>query len=183
MLVSMLVNRVSGTPTDEDLLTAFANLGHVGPDELADLRALRAWMRSVGLPETDSAASMEDLGRLRAMRRAIRDLLLINNGVPVEVDLQPLESVPLRLRFDDGPDLVSALGTTNTDVVAGAVASALVRSAARPGWARLKACPGPGCAFAFRDTTRNGSRRWCAMSECGNRAKGAAFRARSPRGA
>jgi predicted RNA-binding Zn ribbon-like protein len=34
---------------------------------------------------------------------------------------------------------------------------------------RIKACP--GCGFFFRDTTRNGSRRWCAMEDCGTREK------------
>lgn len=36
---------------------------------------------------------------------------------------------------------------------------------------RIKACPGEGCAWLFVDTSRNGSRRWCEMQICGNRAK------------
>jgi predicted RNA-binding Zn ribbon-like protein len=36
---------------------------------------------------------------------------------------------------------------------------------------RLKSCPGEGCAWLFVDTSRNGSRRWCEMQICGNRAK------------
>jgi predicted RNA-binding Zn ribbon-like protein len=28
-----------------------------------------------------------------------------------------------------------------------------------------------GCGFLFFDTSRNGSRRWCSMESCGNRAK------------
>jgi predicted RNA-binding Zn ribbon-like protein len=35
----------------------------------------------------------------------------------------------------------------------------------------LRQCPGAGCAWLFVDTSRNGSRRWCAMGVCGNRAK------------
>lgn len=37
--------------------------------------------------------------------------------------------------------------------------------------ARLKTCPGEGCGWLFLDTSRNGSRRWCEMQLCGNRAK------------
>lgn len=38
---------------------------------------------------------------------------------------------------------------------------------------RLRECPGPdGCGWLFYDTSRNGSRRWCSMEGCGNRAKG-----------
>jgi predicted RNA-binding Zn ribbon-like protein len=37
--------------------------------------------------------------------------------------------------------------------------------------ARLKSCPGENCAWLFVDTSRNGTRRWCEMQICGNRAK------------
>ena len=39
--------------------------------------------------------------------------------------------------------------------------------------ARVKECPGLGdCGWLFLDTSKNGSRRWCSMDGCGNRAKG-----------
>lgn len=34
---------------------------------------------------------------------------------------------------------------------------------------RLKECP--GCGFVFLDATRNGSRRWCSMDDCGSEQK------------
>jgi predicted RNA-binding Zn ribbon-like protein len=44
--------------------------------------------------------------------------------------------------------------------------------------ARVRRCGDPRCTRVFLDATRNGSRRWCDMSTCGNRAKAARFRAR-----
>ncbi|MBE3063935.1 MAG: CGNR zinc finger domain-containing protein [Spirochaetes bacterium] len=41
--------------------------------------------------------------------------------------------------------------------------------------ARLKICGNPECGWLFLDTTRNGSRRWCDMAACGNRAKAKRF--------
>lgn len=35
----------------------------------------------------------------------------------------------------------------------------------------LKRCANPDCAWLFLDESRRGNRRWCSMSECGNRAK------------
>lgn len=35
----------------------------------------------------------------------------------------------------------------------------------------LRACEGEDCAWLFIDTTRNHSRRWCSMNDCGGRAK------------
>lgn len=39
--------------------------------------------------------------------------------------------------------------------------------------ARIKVCPGPGrppvsCGWLFYDISKNGSRRWCSMSDCGS---------------
>jgi predicted RNA-binding Zn ribbon-like protein len=41
---------------------------------------------------------------------------------------------------------------------------------------RVKVCPGPGnqpvtCAWLFYDTTKNASRHWCSMTDCGAAAK------------
>jgi len=46
---------------------------------------------------------------------------------------------------------------------------------------RIRACAGQGCDWLFLDTSRNHSRRWCSMDECGNRSKARRFYARSAR--
>jgi predicted RNA-binding Zn ribbon-like protein len=43
---------------------------------------------------------------------------------------------------------------------------------------RIRQCEGAGCAWLFMDTTKNGTRRWCDMSVCGNRAKARRHRVR-----
>ncbi|MEJ2185507.1 MAG: CGNR zinc finger domain-containing protein [Gemmatimonadota bacterium] len=47
---------------------------------------------------------------------------------------------------------------------------------------RLKQCAADDCGWLFIDASRNRSRRWCDMSECGNRAKARRFRRRHPDG-
>ena len=37
--------------------------------------------------------------------------------------------------------------------------------------ARVRSCGDPRCGWLFLDTSRNRSRRWCDMADCGNRAK------------
>jgi predicted RNA-binding Zn ribbon-like protein len=44
--------------------------------------------------------------------------------------------------------------------------------------ARVAQCGGEDCHWLFLDTSRNRSRRWCDMAECGNRAKVRRFRSR-----
>lgn len=43
---------------------------------------------------------------------------------------------------------------------------------------RIRQCEGAGCGWLFMDTSKNGARRWCDMSVCGNRAKARRHRAR-----
>ena len=45
-------------------------------------------------------------------------------------------------------------------------------------WERLKACAADDCQWAFYDVSRNRSRTWCSMEECGNREKTRRYRQR-----
>jgi predicted RNA-binding Zn ribbon-like protein len=44
---------------------------------------------------------------------------------------------------------------------------------------RLRECGGEECGWLFEDTSRNRSRQWCHMQDCGNLAKVRRFRTRS----
>ena len=46
---------------------------------------------------------------------------------------------------------------------------------------RVRRCAGPRCARVFLDVTKNGTRRWCDMRTCGNRAKAARHRSKIAR--
>ena len=43
---------------------------------------------------------------------------------------------------------------------------------------RLHSCPGEDCGWHFEDSTRNRSRQWCDMGDCGNLAKLRRFRSK-----
>ena len=43
---------------------------------------------------------------------------------------------------------------------------------------RVRQCPGESCGWLFVDTSRNRSRQWCDMNDCGNLAKVRRFRER-----
>jgi len=47
---------------------------------------------------------------------------------------------------------------------------------------RLRSCANPHCRWVFYDGTRSGTRRWCTMAVCGNRAKIRRYRQRLQRG-
>lgn len=45
--------------------------------------------------------------------------------------------------------------------------------------ARIRRCDAADCRLVFHDESRTGTRRWCSMQRCGNRAKVKAFRERA----
>jgi predicted RNA-binding Zn ribbon-like protein len=57
------------------------------------------------------------------------------------------------------------------DAVLSTVARDAIDLFGGPRASRLKRCQGVNCAIPFVDTSRPGTRRWCSMERCGNRAK------------
>jgi predicted RNA-binding Zn ribbon-like protein len=104
---------------------------------------------SAGLAETEGLMrGMAKIGRLARPRRGCAHVWL------------PL-GVPPDLRLPLLPVAASAM--------------ALAVSGRRR---HLRSCADPRCGWVFLDETRNRSRRWCSMEDCGNRAKARAHYAR-----
>jgi predicted RNA-binding Zn ribbon-like protein len=172
---------------DEELLIAVANTAHGERDEFADIGSVRAWWRATGAPVRTrrgrSDPPPESVAMLRDLRALIRGLALRNNGIETDPSRpSELDALTLRLDLRGVPTLrADTPGDLARDISAATVA-ALLRSMARPGWPRVKACRGEDCRWVYVDRSRNTSRRWCDMGNCGNRAKLATFRARQRAG-
>jgi predicted RNA-binding Zn ribbon-like protein len=57
------------------------------------------------------------------------------------------------------------------DQMLGPIARAAAELLTSPQLAQVRACANETCGWLFIDASRNHSRRWCDMSDCGNRAK------------
>lgn len=115
---------------------------------LATAAALRAAVRSV----VEAVAEHRDADRdaLSTLRSATADA--VARAVPVLVEGRIVWS------WEPTPDAsVWELATAATDLLRGGPTE------------RLKICP--GCGFVFLDATKNGSRRWCSMEDCGKQEK------------
>jgi predicted RNA-binding Zn ribbon-like protein len=77
------------------------------------------------------------------------------------------------LRWVSGTPVAGALAAVARDAVE------LLASDAGP---RLRTCAAAGCGLVFYDASRPGTRRWCSMATCGNRAKLRTHRARHEAG-
>ena len=90
-------------------------------------------------------------------------------------------NLPLRVAESAGnPALVPVEGGVRGGLAW--LAAAIVASTADRSWERLKVCAEDSCQWAFLDSSKNRSKHWCSMQECGNRSKTRAYRARSARG-
>jgi predicted RNA-binding Zn ribbon-like protein len=156
-----------------------------GADRLADPGDARPWLVDTGLLAPKAALTDADLEFVRAVREALRAMLVHNAGGP-----PPNKSALAVLRAvaaggtaradlgDRGEVRLAATGDSLRDRLVGLLL--IVRDAQRDGtWVLLKACANDECQWAFYDKSRNHGGTWCEMSACGNKLKNRAFRARS----
>ena len=154
-----------------------------GTDVLTTTGELSAWLQSAGLTPARIVTSDDELRRMRALREALRGLLLTNTGEPLDpaaaiVLAREAERCPVRLRVAEGarPDLAPL--ASGVDGAIARLLAAIAVAAVDGSWERLKVCRDDVCRWAFYDSSRNGSGSWCTMAVCGNRAKARRFRAR-----
>ncbi len=129
------------------------------------------------------------LARARALRRALYRLLncVVDHRNPAPADLS-LVSAELRIanqhqrlsgsarKFELTWDQTPAL-----DPILWRVSQSAADLLTSPDLARVRRCAGENCGWMFLDTTRNHSRHWCDMRDCGNLAKVRRFRLRRGR--
>jgi predicted RNA-binding Zn ribbon-like protein len=186
------VNTVGGREED----------GRIRRDDLPDYDSLLRWSAFASLVGPSEVARLRVRGRRsasvasRVLRRAVRlreavyriGRALIEGGPPREAELGILDRelrearqhqrlVARRQRLDCGwvpsPDRLDRVLWPIALSAASVFGSEEVR--------RLKQCGGASCGWLFLDTTRNHSRQWCRMADCGNVAKVRRFRKRQLR--
>ncbi|MFD1795452.1 CGNR zinc finger domain-containing protein [Paracoccus aurantiacus] len=146
-------------------------------DQLATADALRHWLRVSGLRATDAATAPDPdptLAAAHALRAAITRIgsAIANGASPPDDALNDLRDaaaaalsraqlggMPLRPQFDTAEQALGSIAWSALDLFSSDEV------------ARIKECPFSDCHWLFVDRSKNGSRRWCDMATCGNRAK------------
>jgi predicted RNA-binding Zn ribbon-like protein len=131
-------------------------------DRIAEPEAREKWLQAVGLP-----AGGEGLERLRETAYDVLQPLAVGEE-PGEVEglralmvaavgrARIVQLNPLRWRADDAfTELALAAWRLLED----------------EDLSRLRQCQDDDCGWLFLDRSKNGSRRWCSSSDCGNRAR------------
>jgi predicted RNA-binding Zn ribbon-like protein len=190
------VNTVGGRLADRggrprvraDKLGAFSDLVTFGVRTgLMDEKAGRGLIRRGGRRPQEAAAALgravkfrEALYRtLQARRRgrppAAADIAVLNGEIAAARSREVLAAGREGLRWEwrgAGERLESPIWPIAL------AAAALLLS---PRFARLRECGGDDCGWLFLDESRNHSRQWCSMEDCGNLSKVRRFRQRRAR--
>ena len=160
-----------GTPWDGLLVPAdldhwlgerFAGLGQGASErELLDARSLRDALARLAVAAVDGHAPDADAVDTLNLFAALPD-------VPPALPGGRRRAGAARLRT------AQALASVARDGVATFTASGFDAGEG----SRLRRCQNEACGLVFVDDSRAGSRRWCSMQRCGNRAKVRAWRAK-----
>ena len=162
----------------------FAHTGGEGDwavwELIHDAADLERWLRVV-LDGAEVTAAPRDVAPARAVRHAITRLAF----AAIAHEPYPPSAVATVNEAAAAPPLVPALGPEGLRVAGGPVAAALSTLArdaidlyGGPLAARIRECAAENCGLLYVDTSRPGTRRWCSMERCGNRAKVRAYRGR-----
>ena len=170
-------DRPSGAPIER--LTEYGDLVRFAVQTgITTKTAARGLLREAA---SDPASAEQALLGARVLREALYDLFFAQaaGSAPKASDVEILDAAWHRLSLDsdfhwtwrDGPD---ALDSMLAPIVESAVA--LLTSGPRD---RVRKCESDTCQWVFLDTSKNHSRRWCDMKQCGNREKARRFQERA----
>lgn len=162
------------------------------PQELlADVKAFVRWLVAARLVAQEEAKRLQrrwageeqSLETLRQFRESLRKALLqIEEGVTVSTGFVQhlnalLKEFPIheQLVIDDGgrPKRTQYFHPQRPSDVFGPLASDTVGILTSADSSRLRKCQ--SCVLHFYDVSKKGTRVWCSMNLCGNRAKVAAY--------
>ncbi|WP_024801538.1 ABATE domain-containing protein [Nocardia sp. BMG51109] len=153
-------------------------------DRLVTPADLARWLVEADLLDTVPHCDDADLRRAVDVREATYRLALatmrhepFDEADRTLVNEAARGDLPVVTLLPDTPDtLVRRTGTVEAALAA--IARSTIDLLGGPDRQRIKQCGRDGCTRLYIDTSRGGTRRWCEMARCGNRAKSAAFRAR-----
>jgi predicted RNA-binding Zn ribbon-like protein len=176
---------VTDSHTQLDLIRDFVNTLDIesGIDRVSSPDELGLWFSEQGLVDDLVEPTEQEHADTLAVREAIRELLLANNGVEADTAgaSKTLEAAGrdanLMVRFENGRPVLAPDGEGARAAI-GRIVATVAELAPTDEWKRLKGCRDDHCRVAFYDKSRNRSRAWCSMEVCGNREKARSFRAR-----
>jgi predicted RNA-binding Zn ribbon-like protein len=193
------VNTVDGRKNDSARRKSESVNSLVLGDKLVDYSDLVAWSQHSGIvTATEAGRLIQESKRKAAEARAVfgraielREALhrifqaTVTRRMPQSVDLETVNDELLKARNHER--LISTekgfrwewIGKeASLDRMLWSIAHSGAEYLSTGDLSRLRQCGGEECGWLFEDISRNRSRQWCHMQDCGNLAKVRSFRTR-----
>ncbi|WP_329117330.1 CGNR zinc finger domain-containing protein [Streptomyces sp. NBC_01465] len=169
---------LTGEPVSLDLLNTRWMHEDVRQDLLTGVDGLRVWLASAGL-DGRFAADEPTLEHLLSAREALSGLVESPGEARAAARLNAvLDHGRIRATLTaEGPGERPEFEDPSWGAAWTAARDYLDLLRAAPD--RIRSCAHKSCILYFYDTSRNGTRRWCSMAACGNRAKASRHYART----
>ena len=154
---------------------------------------LLAWSVHVGILDHIDSKKINKKGSESIVKRALRlreaiyriCLAAIKRQSPNDMDLKLLNNEIREARnrqfIDSKFQMRTESSNKDGDRMLWPVALSAAELLTSDDLTRLQQCEAENCGWLFVDTSKNHTRQWCDMSDCGNRAKVRKFRSKSPR--
>src|SRR5829696_5086354 len=193
------INTVDGRKSDPPLRQSDSVDSQLLGDKLGEYSDLVEWSRHTGIVTATEAerliqASKRNAGEARdvldraiALREALYRICkaIIAGRRPQRVDLDTVNDELLEARTHErlthGPHGFTwewVGGEAALDRMLWSIADSGAELLTNGDLSRLRECTGEECGWLFEDTSRNRSRQWCDMQDCGNVAKVRRYRTR-----
>ena len=193
------VNTVDGRKNDSARRKSQSVNSLVLADKLGDYSDLVAWSQHSGIvTATEAGRLIQESKRKAAEASAVFDRAIelrealhrifkatVTGRMPQSVDLETVNDELLKARNHER--LISTekafkwdwIGReASLDRMLWSIAQSGAEFLTKGDLSRLRECGGKECGWLFEDTSRNRSRQWCHMQDCGNLAKVRRFRTR-----
>ena len=191
--INTVDGRKSDTPRKES-----RSLERVVGDKLADYSDLVEWSRHSGIVTATEAerliqaskrnarAANDVFDRAIALRESLYRICkaIIIGRQPQTVDLETVNDELVgartheRLTHETNGFTWEWVSEAALDRMLWSIAQSAAELFTTGDLSRLRECSGEECGWLFEDTSKNRSRQWCVMQDCGNVAKVRRFRTR-----
>ena len=165
--------RTEGSPAPGELVCVQGFL-NTWSEELAiedfdTPEATEEWLRAASLWTGAKRLTLQDRRRISGFRHLLRQAVLHSDQI---TQLNKSQSTLLfKMEFDrQGTPQLLPTGR-GCDMVLERLMSIIYNSMVDGTWSRFKCCALESCGWAYYDSNRSRTRRWCSMRTCGSRHK------------
>ncbi len=168
--------RTDGKPAPGQLLVVQGFLNtwseELALEDFKTAESTDAWLRQTDLLSSPKPLSDQEAQRLRLFRQTLRDFIQGNSAHEHITAINDfISKVNLGVSLMANGEIALSPRSQGIDQVLGRLVTIIHASIIDGCWRRLKCCELASCGWAFYDSTRNRSGRWCSMKTCGSRHK------------